>query len=257
MYIMFTDETNREPSSDGKFFIYGGLFFRVEQLNKLHEEINNIRSNAGYGSNDEFKFNTHSRPKNVEQAKFNSAKEKVLELCSTLECKFIVYVILHDIIKRRTNDQKIEWAADHVIGRYNKYLESVSEAGICVVDNPPITSQWKYLSDKFTKGLSVHEQPVPLDKIKLFTASCINASHASSAMDIVLGAFRYSINNPNNKDLAKKLMKKLFGMMWHTVEQGKPIFDEKGLVLRPKHVINPTYGEEYKKLINHICDLLK
>lgn len=258
MYIMFTDETNKEPTKDAKFFVYGGLLFPIDQLFKLGVKIAQIRNTAGYNSTDEFKFNTHSKPGHVSKENFKKAKDDVLELCSKLGCKFIVHVILHKIIENQNQDRQVEWAADYVIGRYNKYLNGIKDVGLCVVDNLPNKSQWKYLAYKFTKGLKIiGQKDVPLEQIKLFAASCINASHAISAVDIVLGSFRYAINNSSNDQVAQHLMKRVFPMIWHEKINGQIEVIGKGLILRPEITkVSNKYKPEYNILVNHIQNLL-
>ncbi len=56
---------------------------------------------------------------------------------------------------------------------------------------------------------------MPLDRIKLLTSTCTNASHASSAMDVTLGAFRYCINQPKNLPAARAMMAKVVRLIWH------------------------------------------
>jgi len=255
---MFTDETNKEPTKDVKFFIYGGLLFPKDQLFKLHEEIEQIRNTAGFSSTDEFKFNTHSKPTRVSNENFKKAKDAVLELCSDLGCKFIVHVILHKIIENQNQDRQIEWAADYVIGRYNEYLNGIQDIGLCVVDNLPNKSQWRYLAYKFTKGLKIiGQKDVPLGQIKLFAASCINASHAISAVDIVLGSFRYAINNSSNDQAAQHLIKRVFPLIWYEKINGQVEVIGKGLILRPEiSKVSNKYKPEYDILVNHIRKML-
>lgn len=101
MYLLFADETNQQPSPDAQFFVYGALFFHIGLLADLDAQIEKIRTEAGYGPEDEFKFDTRSRPDQVSIKACTEAKSKVLDLCKSLGCKFIVHVILHDIIKNQ------------------------------------------------------------------------------------------------------------------------------------------------------------
>ena len=74
MYALFIDETNVEPTIEGKFFIFGGLILGINSLQQLDEKIREIRKDAGYKEKDLFKFETHSKPQYVSQEKFNEAK---------------------------------------------------------------------------------------------------------------------------------------------------------------------------------------
>ena len=260
MYLLLTDETNTKPSSDAKFFIYGGICFPIDHLINLNIEIAKIREDSGYRPGDEFKFNTVSRPERVSVEKFAEAKNKVIDLCRQNGVKFIVYVILHDIIKRRDPNESVIWAADYVIGRFNYFLQKNNENGICIVDNLPVKKQFKYLSEKFQFGLDLpdEDRKVLLDKIHFFGATCINASHINSAMDIVLGAFRYCINNPKNPDAASVMMKKVVSMMWHRKIDGVPNYEGYGFICKPSRdrISCRRYKIEYDQLVAHIKSLL-
>lgn len=261
MYILLTDETNREASPNAKFFVYGGLFFPITELRQLDEKIEAIRLCGGFKPEDDFKFDTRSKPDHVPFDKFTDAKSKLLDECKATGCRFIVHVILHEIIKNQDPEQQAFQAADYVFGRFNTFLRTEANAyGLCVIDNLPTKNQYRYLSTKFKKGLVLNTgTEVPLRRLKLFATSCIGASHASSAMDIVLGSFRYCINNPKNPTAARRMLGKVVDLLWHD-RRGEKIFaTHKGLIIRPKldRIQIPDYRREYDRLFEHINSLLK
>lgn len=257
MHILFTDETNTVETENVKFFVYGGLMFPIDSLAKLDGDIRIIRATNGYKPSDELKFATFCRPKHVSQEKANLAKEAVIDACIKRGCRFIALVVLHAIAKSQTKDTLIKWGASHVLGRFNYFLTQMNDWGIVVVDRLPIVGDYRYLTEKFCEGLEFDDgSRVALDHIKLYASTCSNASHASSAMDIVLGCFRYCINNPQNVDLAKKLMAKVTQLMWHERHGDQIIALERGLVFRPKNVIVQEYKLEYQKLVEHINSLI-
>jgi hypothetical protein len=43
MHILLADETNKEPSKDAQFFVYGGIMFQIDKLPILDWEIEKIR----------------------------------------------------------------------------------------------------------------------------------------------------------------------------------------------------------------------
>jgi len=261
MYLLLADETNQQPSRNAKFYVYGGVFFPIDSLVELHVQIDKIRCVAGYGPADKFKFDTRSRPSHVSFEASTAAKRKTLDICKSLKCKFIVQVILHDIIKNQGIEQQSYWAADYVFGRFNTFLKvEAKDFGICVIDNLPTKNQYKYLSKKFATGLTLHTgTTVSLSNIKLFGTSCIGASHACSAMDIVLGSFRYCINNPENEDAAKNMMGKVMDLLWHTRENQKIKVLEKGLIVRPKitQIRSLEHKQKYQELFDHINYLIE
>jgi hypothetical protein len=91
------------------------------------------------------------------------------------------------------------------------------------------------------------DKKVRLNRVKLFTATCINGSHASSAMDIVLGTFRYCINQPKNIAAAKKMMANVTRLIWHEQDGENIHAMERGLIFRPKlpNISVPAYKAEY------------
>ncbi|ADU63594.1 MAG: hypothetical protein KUA35_16685 [Pseudodesulfovibrio sp.] len=258
MQIMLTDETNRRPSERNKFFIYGGIVMPVEALSGLDEGINEIRERAGYKSTDILKFDTNARPEQVSIADCTEAKRQVIALCNELECKFIVHIILHAIIRNQDQDQHVKWAADFVIGRYNKFLRLMNEDGICVIDNLPNMGQWQYLGEKFCTGLHLPNGNRQLDRIKLFSATCVEASHANSAMDIVLGSFRYCVNDPQNREAAREMLNSVVPLVWtKTLPDGTKTGSGRGLIFRPpiNEIRVDSYRQEYQTLIDNLNTL--
>jgi len=259
MQILLTDETNRQPSRDAKFFVYGGLVLTTEALSTLHAEIEEIRRTAGYRPDDELKFDTRARPAHVTIEEATEAKRQVIESAKRSGCIFIVHVILHDIIANQDPDQQVQWAADYVIGRFNQYLTEVSDDGICIVDNLPNRAELRYLSQKFAHGLTLDTGTcITLDRIKLFASTCIGASHANSVMDIVLGAFRYCINNPRNPYAAREMFGSVASMMWRRRVGEALKVRGRGLILRPEiaDIRFEKYRREYETLIEHLGNLL-
>lgn len=262
MYLLIADETNQQCSVDAQFFVYGALFFPIEKLPNIDEGIRNIRNKFGYRSNDVFKFDTRSRPDHISIPQCTEAKSAILDLCREMDCKFIVHVILHEIMRHQPFDVKCYWAADYVFGRFNTFLTNETrDCGICIIDTLSTQDQYKYLTDKFSVGLTIQPsgRVVPLSKIKMFGTSSLGACNANSAMDIVLGSFRYCINNPRNPQAAKTMMGKVMDLLWHK-KSGDTIYAlDRGLSIRPKinQINNPEYKQKYIDLINHINDLIR
>ncbi|MDP1718634.1 MAG: hypothetical protein Q8L40_11220 [Burkholderiales bacterium] len=257
MHILFTDETNVVPAANAKFFAYGGLIVEVSKLDALHAGVNAIGQNAGYKPGDELKFDTHARPQHVSVNAATIAKQQIIQLCIDLGCKFIVYVVLHAIAKKDPATL-VRWGADHVIGKFNYFLTVLGSHGMVAVDRLPNGNEFSFLTDKFCHGLTFPDtgEKVPLDRIRLFSSTCMNASHASSAMDVVLGSFRYCINQPYNEDAARQMMKQISNLIWCTRDNDTIYPFERGLIFRPKNVTHPPYKQEYDQLLNYINILL-
>lgn len=260
MHYLFTDESNVRETKTAKFFVYGGLIVDQKNFKKIDAGISYIRKNAGYLSDDSLKFDTRVRPEQVSIEACTNAKSEVLELCRKCGCRFIALLVHHKIAASETDpDRKYLWPAAHVFGRFNHYLNiEVNDIGMVFVDTLPVKSQNTFLSDCFTKGLSIKgESNVSLDKIRFFGTTCVNASNFASAIDIVLGAFRYCINEPKNSSAASSMIKQVALMMWHNQVGEKKMLRERGLILRPKTIKVASYQAEYDKLIEHLETLIK
>lgn len=259
MYILLSDETNRAPSREARFFAYGGLIIPVNQLSKLHNDVATARAANGYRPGDVLKFDTRSRPDHVSIEQSTEAKRATIKACRDVGATFIVYMILHEIMKNRDPRLQVQWAADHVFSRYNIFLSRHDSDGICVIDNLPEPGQFQFLSDKFQRGLHFpDESMVKLDRIRLFASSCVGASHAMSATDVVLGSFRYCINSPKNIEAAADMFSEVIELMWHDKEGNEYDVLEKGLILRPifDRIRVKEYQREYKALIQKLNWLL-
>ena len=257
MYALFTDETNMPADVRAEFFAYGGLIVPSGNLAAMHQGIEEIRANAGYRAGDELKFETNARPNHVSIEAARLAKSQTINLCIQLNCRFIVYVILHDICRNTPQDNLVRWGADHVIGKFNYFLRQRDEHGIVAVDRFPSAAEYRLLTDKFNHGLTLPDgEQVSLDRILLFTSTCMNASHACSAMDIVLGSFRYCINQPRNVDAAREMMHNITRLIWCTRDAENIYALERGLIFRPREVRVDAYRSKYDELLAHINRLI-
>jgi hypothetical protein len=257
MLTLFTDETNLTPDATAKFFAYGGLVIDAARLPELHDGVEKIRRGAGYRAGDELKFDTRARPEHVTIDACTAAKREVIQLCIALETRFIAYVVLHAIAKNKPAMDLVRWGANHVIGRFNYFCSIKNSFGAVIVDRLPAGTEYAYLSDKFSKGLEFPEDPpVRLDRIHLFAASTIGASHACSAMDIVLGSFRYCINDPKNVEAAKEMMANVTRLLWHERRDDEIYAMGRGLIFAPKIIKWEPYKAEYDHLLAHINALI-
>jgi hypothetical protein len=260
MYCLITDETNLEPSQEIEFFIYGGLFFPIDAHVRLNSEISKIRDEAGYHAKDKLKFDTRVRPSHVTVEAATEAKKQVVSVCLHLGCRFIVYVILHELARNETKDNRVCFGCNSVLARFQKFLRQENEYGIVLADTLPVTDGLEYLRSKFGVGLTFPDgQSTILDRITLYGMTTIGASHSASAVDIVLGSFRYCVNNPKNRGAAGEMMRNVVNMMWHTKIGDTYHVGERGLILRPllKNIEVEQYRERYDELVENINSLLK
>lgn len=258
MYVLMTDETNLNPGANSRFFIYGGLVFPVEVLKDLDALVRDIRTRYHFEPGDLFKFDTHSRPAQVSIADWTSAKSEVIDGCRRLGIRFIAYLILHDIARNRTREELIGFGLNTILHMFGvKFLGDQGDDGIVIVDRLPMGQDYGFLRDKFTKGLTISTNgtTVNLPRIKLYASTCDGASHASSAVDIVLGAFRYCVNQTGSSTIPQTLFPSIARIIW-----GKRVGDtlfvrDYGLALRPKAIASEAYQAEYDALTHRLVQL--
>lgn len=257
MYLLITDETNLNASGDVEFFSYGGLIVPAAKVPELHTRIAAIRKEYDYLPGDKLKFDTNARPRQITVGAATAAKQDVIAACIASDCKFIAYVVLHAIARKTPLEMTIQWGADHVIGKFNFFLQRNDAMGIVAMDRLPDGVEFDYLANKFSRGLKLQDgEVVDLDRIALFSSTCLNASHLSSAMDIVLGSWRYCINNPINTKAAETMMANLTKLVWCERDGDDLYAFEKGLIFRPKEIKLPEYKAKYDALLNHINSLI-
>lgn len=259
MHLLFTDETNLEDSTDAEFFIYGGLVVPAVRLKELHDGIAAIRKEAGFQPEDAFKFQVRTRPAHVSIEAFNDAKAKLISLCYRLRCHFIVYVFLKAMKGSTSPADMVAYGANSVLEAFNRYLDQNQSFGVAISDRLAKETQYEHMREKFTKGLSYQNEWKPLANIGVFASSCINASHAASAIDIVLGAFRYCVNSPKNEELARRIMCEVAALIWHTRNGDDIETNGKGLIIRPIH--QNIRAEKYKakqvELVDRLNSLIR
>lgn len=258
MHLLLTDETNRTKKGDKKFFVYGGLIVPLNEMGNLNLEIEKIRKKAGYKNTDTLKFDTNARPDNISVEEATEVKKQVVQECIKKDCRFIVHIIHHKLLKNQNPDIFTIQAADYVIGRFNIFLREKKSSGICIMDRLSKDAQFPYMKAKFTRGLVFHNsKDVPLDRIHLFASSVLEASHLNSAADIILGSFRYCINNPKNSESAGEMMKNVMELIWKGENDDIRRADDHGFIVRPQwDKIGRYLKNDYTELVDHINGLL-
>ena len=95
--LLLCDETNVDPDSVGvNFFVYGGLIVDTDTAWELHQRVLSSRERHGFEGSDPLKWQTKSRPSQVDRESWNQAKSEVLAAAAELGCALIV-VVHHNI----------------------------------------------------------------------------------------------------------------------------------------------------------------
>ena len=106
--------------------------------------------------------------------------------------------------------------------------------------------------------LTFQDNPsIRLDRILGFSQAADGSSHLCSVADILLGAFRYCVNEPDNEDAGKAMFPALMKMMWKPERGGKADVNDCGLVLRPVKIQEPKHQAEYDSLTQRLQEYLE
>lgn len=265
MYILFGDETNIDVKTPN-FFIYGGIFFKLDQISQINAEIEILRKKYKLDTYGELKWN---RNKNciLNSEDYSKLKLKVIEIGKKYNVKFLVHIIytetarkLYGKLKNKLpddpfyqdkNDDKHEnflittFAVDAILKKYNHYLKKHKGKGICVLDHRSEDYK-KYFCTKYRKGLydSPSESWQKLNNIELFCESYSNASNVNSLVDIILGGFRFIVNSRTNpiNNITQNLYDSIYPITLH-------------IDIRPSEKYRVKYEKDYKVLLSYLNDL--
>lgn len=253
MYWLFTDETNLDPAQ-GRFFIYGGLILHADQLVEAHDAIVKIRQKYGYGDNDQFKFQTASRPAHISIEAFAKAKEEAIVAASDVGGILLTYVVLHDIARSNERHKTLEFALNVVLAHFDmRFLTEQNDFGVVCLDRVQESFGYPFLRAKFQDGLNLPDGRSPrLGRIMHYSMSCDGASHFSSMVDIALGGFRYCVNAAagiGKGETAAKIFPPLAKMMWHERKpDGTHQIGGYGFLAYPKVIRAEQYKAQYREL---------
>lgn len=249
MHIFQADETNKNPVA-GQFFIYGGLVATEEQQVLVHNVVAEVRDRHGYLPGDSFKFHTRSRPAQVTVEKAKAAKQELVERLGQIGVRMIVYVILHDIARKKSESEVMNYALNTVAARYHRLLEVDQAHGSMVIDRAD--DQHGHLEKLFQHGIQIDGWSMRLDdRILSFGMTSDNSTHLSSAVDIALGAFRYCVNTAGGQGseiVAADIFPPLAELVWGVHVNGVRQVGGYGYIARPQDVRVPTYAIKYTEL---------
>jgi hypothetical protein len=97
---------------------------------------------------------------------------------------------------------------------------------------------------------------IRLDRVLGFGHAVDGSSHLSSVADVLLGAFRYCVNQPENEEAGKAMFPVLMSMMWKRERGGKVYVNDCGLVFRPAKVKEANHKAECDALITRLQSYL-
>ncbi len=248
MYFLYCDETNLDPNNH-KFFVYGGLIIPSENAKKLHDEIEEIRTNSSIPDNFLLKFNP--KPSNLSHKEFIQVKQSIIKSAVQNNCIFLTSIIMHQIATSPDAARRNE--INRVLFHFNFLLTRLNSYGLCLIDRFSDAQIDAHLREKFSVGVRglPYAGDMRLDRIIGFHYSAIGQSHFSSIIDIVLGSFRYSVNahcaqDPSRLKSADTMLRLIGPLFFRSDHSGKVI--DLSLNFSPKIIKAERYRNEYQSL---------
>jgi hypothetical protein len=254
---MFGDEVLAEEGAGRKFFIYGGVFVEVDELPAIHQKIEKLRQDAGFGPGDSLKFTAKGRPATLTPEEHRKIKCAVIALAEEHGVTFCAYLVLQAIAKVQQTDNIVHWGCNTLLARYNQFLGERDDHGVAVLDrfSGHADGAFNYAKVKFQRGLTFGREPdTRLDRVLGIGFTCDGAAHMSSVADIVLGAFGYCISEGINTEAARTMFPALVRLMWKRIWNGQMTAIESGFNLRPKtaEVKSLRYRNMYTELMKRL-----
>jgi hypothetical protein len=231
MYLMYGDEADYAQNGGKRFLVCGAIFVDAERVKPLHDGVEAARRGAGFTATDSLKSNSNSKPETCTPETHLNLKNRVLELAQEDGVTFCGYVCFHEIARNLTSEKKVEYGFNEILKRFNSFLgHGRDSVGAVHIDRREAKNEFGFLQEKFQVGLKYPSGWTSrLERIVALSSTCNGASHLSSVADVVLGSFRYCVNEPDNETVGRKIYLSIANLMWKP--GGK--MEGNGLVLRP------------------------
>jgi hypothetical protein len=204
MYLMFGDEADKDAAKDKKFFVYGAIFVPTNSIAALHAEVERLRAVAGMAGTDTLKSGTNTKPKGMTNEAHKQLKIDVTKAAREKgNVKLCVQVTLHELARNQDHDARVLFGANTILGKFNHFLAEQNSHGFAVMDRIPVEKPYDYLKEKFQVGMTQNGKALGrLERILGFSHGADGTSHLCSVCDILLGSFRYCVNDPKNEEAA-------------------------------------------------------
>ena len=141
-----------------------------------------------------------------------------------------------------------------LLGKFDEFLRTDrDECGIALMDRIPVEHPYRYLREKFQTGLEFPDGNIRrLERVIGLASTTDGASHLASVADVLIGAFRYCVNEEDREIAGRAMFPDLVRLMWKRRLNGRNIVRDYGLVIRPLNVRHEPHKTEYQALINRL-----
>lgn len=248
MYLLYCDETNLEPK-DNDFFVYGGLVVPAVSAHSLSQTIERIRRDFGVPKDFVLKFNPG--PKHLTHDQFSALKQAVITTTRDHGCVFLTSLTLHNVAS--SADEARRFAINTICFHFDCYLGRPNSHGLVLIDRFEDGKIDGHLREKFSTGLTglPYSNELRLDRIIGFHYSAVGQSHFGSAIDIVLGSFRFAVNAFTRKEQGKlQTAATMLGLLAPLFfrERADGRVSELSLIFSPKIIKADKYRLIYEEL---------
>lgn len=250
MHLLYCDESNLEHRP-GDFLLYGGVVVPSDQAAALSTRIEEIRVNAGVSADANVKFNPPVPP--LDHAGFRDLKQAIIEAAIQHDCKFLAYVVLHDLAGD-PNTARL-YGINTICYHFHCILNRIGGAGMVLVDrfNDDANAVDGHMRQKMWEGVRLPHRPRPsrLTNIIGFHYSAIGQAHFTSLSDILVGSIRFAINahcrgQTNLRAGAQNLLQIINPLFFR--EEGQDGVPDLGFHFSPMNVRVPRFHEQYVSL---------
>ncbi|WP_108127316.1 DUF3800 domain-containing protein [Saccharospirillum mangrovi] len=253
MNIFIADETNNEPSEQVKFFIYGGIIVDSTNVRNIVSDVRNLRNELRISDNEKLKFNIRSCPTNLSRTEHTEAKSRILDIAATNNVRVIINCVLHAIARNNSKNELVEMTSATAFRRFNDYCSETHTPGFVMADQWPVDNGFGFLESCINGGISYRGGTTArLPWIHAFSQVSDNSTPLMSVADIVLGSFRWCINNQDKTDVNTALMPRIAGLMWYSGATNNRSILNRGLNFSPREVLVEKYKDQYTELYEHI-----
>jgi hypothetical protein len=253
---MYCDESNLDERA-GEFLVYGGLIFDDQEAINFHNFCDELRTK--YGIPREFDLKFQPKPHGLDHQQYLNFKRELIHGLSEFDVGLSIYLVLHDIAQ--DPDRARRNGINTLAQNFNYVLKGTKAHGLMLIDrfNDKGNQIKAHLKRKFSVGLEgmPYADEIKLERILGYHYSEIGQSHFTSAIDIILGSFRFAINTycrneENNLASSKKILEQISPLFVRV--EGSEEIPETGLIFSPKVVKTERYRETYNRLKEFLAD---
>lgn len=256
MYLFYADEADQDGAKE--FFVYAAAFIPSEAALPICERVEKLRISAGYLETDPLKFSPRSKPEQVSREDHAQIKNDVLELAREFEVKVCCQVTPHVIATNQGTGTTVKWGANTLIGKFDQFLsESGKLSGVALFDRHTFFDQFEHFREIHQLGLDFDGKRSRLEGICSMAIQSDGSSHLASLADIVVGALRWAVNEPEKDKVGSILLKLVAPLFWGKVgNDGVKRINERGFCIRPLNIKHDGYRADVEALRNRLISYL-